>query len=161
MKATAKKEYRYMVEDISTGKQYLLNETEREAIIKQISKGKFEGHVGEFSYKVNLYISPNNSNILTEKAKKFTYKYITEHLLNHGVTFCTTSNQTISLWRGDYGLSITDLKSFKAPLLKNGRSTFICIDMNVRIEFTYEPIINEHIAESYAKGTYITYITGQ
>lgn len=134
-----KREYKYMVEDIITGDHYSLTETEREFLVKRISRGYLEGRIGDFLYRVNLYISPNNSNILTEKAKKFTYKYITEHLLNHGVTFCTTSNQTISLWRGDYGLSIADLKSFKAPLLKNGRSTFICIDMNVKVVFTYKP----------------------
>jgi hypothetical protein len=144
-------EYKYMVEDIITKEHYLLTETEREFLVKRISRGYLEDRIGDFLYKVSLYISPNNSDILTEKAKKFTYKYITEHLLNHGVTFCTTSSQTISLWRGDYGLSIADLKSFKAPLLKNGRNTFICIDMNVNIEFIHDTK-SSSFAESYAKG---------
>lgn len=136
---TIKREYKYMVEDITTKDHYLLTESEREFLVKRISRGYLKDRIGDFLYKVNLYISPNNSNNLTEKAKKFTYKYITEHILNYGDNFCTTSNQTISLWRGDYGLSIADLKSFKAPLLKNGRSTFICIDININIEFTYKP----------------------
>lgn len=145
-----KAEYEYIIEDITTNKTYTLTETEREFLVKRISRGYLEDRIGDFLYKVNLYISPNNSNILTERAKKFTYKYITEHLLNHGVNFCTTSSQTISLWRGDYGLSITDLKSFKAPLLKNGRNTFICIDMNIRIEFIYDTK-SSSFAESYTK----------
>lgn len=147
----------YTIQAKNTKKNYLLTETERKFLQNRIKRGYLKDRIGDFLYEVKVNISPtmlNNSINLTEKAKKFIYKYIAETMLNEGNSFCTRSSQTLSLWRGDYNLSITDLKSFKAPLLKNGRNTFICIDISVNIEFIYDTE-NGSIAEAYATGKYI------
>lgn len=147
----------YVIQAKNTKQNYLLTETERKLLQNRIKRGYLKDRIGDFLYEVKVNISPtmlNNSINLTEKAKKFIYKYIAETMLNEGSSFCTCSSQTISLWRGDYNLSITDLKSFKAPLLKNGRNTFICTDISVNIEFIYNTE-NGSIAETYATGKYI------
>ena len=129
----------YMVQDTETKENFLLSEYARVGIQKQIQKGQLCGIVDGVAYTVSVSISPTSLSggiqQLTDKAKKFVNRYTADHILNSGVTFSTVSTQTISLWRGDYGLSIADLKSFKAPLLRNG-SSYIVVDMYVRITFS-------------------------
>ena len=135
-----KRQYKYMIEDSITGNQYLLNETERELLQKSLKKGILTGRVGDFLYNTEIYVSPNlsyNIENLTSKAKKALYKFI--DIAGHGESFHTHFSETISLWRGDYGLSITDLKSFKAPLFRNG-SCYIVIDIHITIKFQYQPL---------------------
>ena len=128
----------YMVQDTETKENFILSEYARAGIQKQIHKGYLAGIVDGVAYTVSVSISPTSlsggNQQLTDKAKKFVHRYTADHILNSGVTFSTVSTQTISLWRGDYGLSIADLKSFKAPLFRNG-SSYIVIDMYVRITF--------------------------
>lgn len=152
-----KRQYKYMVEDTEGINRYLITESEREGIIKNIKKGILEGRVRDFIYKVNISFSLNcksNINDLSAKAKKVIYKIISELIFKHGVGN-TSISETISLYRGDFGLSIADLKSFKAPLFRNC-STCIIIDVNSDIEFEYKPLC-ESIEESYVTGKYIHY----
>ena len=133
----------------------LLNEDERELLQHRLQKGILTGRVGDFLYNTEIYVSPNlsyNIENLTSKAKKALYKFI--DITGHGESFHTSYSETISLWRGDYGLSIADLKSFKAPLFRNG-SCYIVIDIHTTIKFQYKPL-SKSIEESYALGKYIT-----
>ena len=146
-----RRQYRYMVEDSTTGNHYILNEDERELLQHQLQKGITTGRIGDFLYNTEIYVSPNlsyNIDNLTSRAKKVLYKFI--DIAGHGESFHTHFAETISLWRGDYGLSIADLKSLKAPLFRNG-SSYIVIDIHITIKFQYKPLKQP---EQYPDGTW-------
>ena len=128
----------YTVYDTETNRMYLLSEQEREDIKNRIHKGLLSGDTGEFCYntEVKLALVEKGTTIqdLSERAKKHLCKIISETLLKQGTDFTTAMKKVIRINRGESGLTIEDLKTFRTPLGKNG-ITFVILDIEAHISF--------------------------
>lgn len=128
----------YMIQDSETKQHYLLSNYEREFIRNRIKQGLLCGKIGYFLYCVEISFSLNSKAVyadLTPKAQKYICNYLSEVLLT-STGGETVIGETIRIDRGDKGLSIADLKSFKCPVFKNGTS-FITLDIHAKINFAY------------------------
>ena len=135
----------YMIQDSKTKQNHLLSNFEREVIRNRIKQGLLCGKVGYYLYTVEISFSLNSKALyanLTPKAQKYICKYLSEVLLT-STGGETATAETIRIDRGDKGLSIADLKSFKCPIFKNGTS-FITLDVHAIINFVYE--MNNNLA---------------
>ena len=128
----------YTVYDTENNRMYLLSESEREEIRAKISKGLLNGEVGEFCYntevRLNLVEAGTTIQDLSERAKNHVCKVISETLLKQGTDFATAMKKVIRINRGESGLTIEDLKTFRTPLGKNG-ITFVVLDIEAYIFF--------------------------
>lgn len=128
----------YTVYDTETNRMYLLSEQEREYAKDRIRKGFLSGDSGEFCYntevKLNLVEAGTTIQDLSERAKKHVCKVISETLLKQGTDFTTAMKKVIRINRGESGLTIEDLKTFRTPLGKNG-ITFVILDIEAHIFF--------------------------
>lgn len=129
----------YMIYDIEDRNSYLLSESEREYIRNRIKKGFLSGNSGGFCYntevKLKLVEAETTIQGLSERAKKHLCKVILENLLKQGTDFTTAMKKVIRINRGESGLTIEDLKTFRTPLGRNG-VTFIVIELEAQIHFS-------------------------
>ena len=128
----------YMIYDIEDRNSYLLSESKREYIRSRIRKGLLSGNSGRFYYntevKLNLVEAGTTIQGLSERAKKHLCKVISENLLKQGTDFTMAIKKTIRINRGESGLTIEDLKTFRTPLGRNG-VTFVIIGIEAQIHF--------------------------
>lgn len=128
----------YMIYDTEDKNSYLLSESEREYIRNRIKKGFLSGNGGVFCYnteiKLNLVEAGTTIQELSEKAKKHLCKVISENLLKQGTDFTMAIKKVIRINRGESGLTIEDLKTFRTPLGKNG-ITFVILDIEAHVFF--------------------------